>query len=200
MHPSRSILYSVRLTGLVLVLGSLSSCTTLDATGQSPLPAAFRLTSPGLADNGMLSPKNAGNSKANPNCTGENVSPPLAWFDAPPQTRSFAIMVHDQSGRNGLGVSHWIAYGIPANAAGLSEGEANAASSKYVGGANIYGAPQYAGPCPVRNGAPQHYVFTLVATDLEPGALKPGLDQQALLAALTGHNLGAASLVLRYAQ
>jgi phosphatidylethanolamine-binding protein (PEBP) family uncharacterized protein len=48
--------------------------------------------------------------------------------------------------------------------------------------------------------APQHYVFTIIATDLEPTALKPGLTESEMLAALNGHTLKAASLVLRYAQ
>lgn len=160
---------------------------------------AFRLTSPGLPDNGILSRKNAGNNKANPNCLGENVAPPLAWFNAPPKTRSFAILMDDQAGQNGLGVSHWVAYGIPANVTTFAEGEASAASTKFVGGRNIYGSGQYAGPCPPRGNAYQHYVFTLIATDLEPSALQPGLTKSELLAALKSHNLRAASLVLRYA-
>lgn len=57
----------------------------------------------------------------------------------------------------------------------------------------------YLGPCPPRGNAPQHYVFTLVATTLEPGALPPGLDKAAVLDALKGGKaLGAASVVLRF--
>jgi phosphatidylethanolamine-binding protein (PEBP) family uncharacterized protein len=122
------------------------------STSEQVSPTAFRLTSPGLPDNGILSRKNAGNNKANPNCLGENVSPPLAWFNAPPKTRSFAILMDDQAGQSGLGVSHWVAYGIPANVTGFAEGEASApSSSKFVGGRNIYGWGHYAGP--VRRGA-----------------------------------------------
>ena len=57
----------------------------------------------------------------------------------------------------------------------------------------------YLGPCPPRGNAPQHYVFTLIATSLEAGALPPGLDKAAVLEALKGGKaLGAASLVLRF--
>ncbi|MDQ6621343.1 MAG: YbhB/YbcL family Raf kinase inhibitor-like protein, partial [Pseudomonadota bacterium] len=136
----------------------------------------------------------------NPNCTGANISPPLAWINAPARTQSFAIIVHDQAGQNGLGVLHWIAYGIPATVTSIAEGEASTGSGHFVGGRNIYGQPTYAGPCPPRGNAPQHYVFTLIATDLEPALLQPGLGQPELLAALKGHNLAAASLVLRFAQ
>ena len=63
----------------------------------------------------MMQPKNAGNFAKNPNCTGQNVSPPLAWTNVPDKTRSFAIIWDDQAGRAGLGVSHAVIYGIPAN-------------------------------------------------------------------------------------
>ena len=86
-------------------------------------PTAFRLTSPGIPDNSMLPPKNAGNFAKNPNCTGQNVSPPLAWSNAPDKTRSFAIIWDDQAGRAGLGVSHAVIYGIPANVTSFAEGE-----------------------------------------------------------------------------
>jgi Raf kinase inhibitor-like YbhB/YbcL family protein len=174
----------------------LAGCATVD---QAP-PGAFRIGSPTLADNAMLSARNAGNNKANPNCTGDNVSPALSWSNPPPNTRSYAIIMHDQAGRDGLGVLHWLAYGIPVDVTGLAEGEANAASAKFVGGKNIYGAPTYAGPCPPRGNAPQHYVFTLIATDLDPKALAAGLTQAELLDALKGHNLKGASLVLRFRQ
>ena len=34
----------------------------------------------------------------------------------------------------------------------------------------------YFGPCPPA-GAPHHYIFTLIATDLEPAALQAGMTQ-----------------------
>jgi phosphatidylethanolamine-binding protein (PEBP) family uncharacterized protein len=59
---------------------------------------------------------------------------------------------------------------------------------------------QYLGPCPPRGTALQHYVFTLIATDLDPGALASGLTKDEVLKALQGGRaLRAASLVFRYA-
>ena len=40
---------------------------------------SFTITSSEFKDGGMLQTKNAGNNKQNPNCIGDNVSPPLAW-------------------------------------------------------------------------------------------------------------------------
>ena len=183
---------------LIATLATALSGCAIPARMDGP-PTAFRLTSPAFTDNAMLPRKYAGALKTNPNCDGENVSPPLAWVNAPDKTRSFAILMDDGAGQAGLGVSHWVAYGIPANVSTLAEGEASNPSPRIVGGKNFRELMTYYGPCPLFGNAPQHYVFTLVATDLEPGALPPGLTKPALLVALKGHNLRAASLVLRYA-
>ena len=45
---------------------------------------------------------------------------------------------------------------------------------------------------------PHHYVFTIIATDLESPALKPGLTMQQMLDAIGSHALVAAGLVGRY--
>ena len=163
---------------------------------------AFRLTTPGSFDNAMLPPKSAGNFAKNPNCTGQNVSPPLAWSNVPDKTKSLALIWDDQAGRNGLGVSHAVIYGIPASVTSLPEGalgEAPAAG-QFVPGKNTLGM-HWLGPCSPKGNAPQHYVMTLIATDLEPNALQPGLTRPELLKALEGgHALRAASLVFRFAQ
>ena len=63
----------------------------------------------------------AGARKENPNCLGPNVSPHLAWSNAPEGTRSYALYMSDPEGRLGLGVIHWVAYGIPASTSGFAE-------------------------------------------------------------------------------
>jgi len=162
-------------------------------------PTAFRITSPQFADNAVLQPKNAGNFAKNPNCTGQNVSPALQWSNAPAKTRSYALIVDDQAGRNGIGVSHGVVYGIPAGVTAFDEGELAAAPMKFVAGSSLLGV-HYIGPCPPRGLSLHHYVFTLIATDLEPGALRAGMKRDELLKSLQGHALGAASLAFRFAQ
>lgn len=185
--------------GLAAAAVALAGCA---ATSPGAAPAGdpgfgFALWSPGRADNAMLETRYAGKNPNNANCVGENVSPALAWARAPAATRSFVILMDDQAGRVGLGVNHWLAYGIAPSANALPEGAALAASAGLVAGKNTVGMP-YLGPCPPRGNAPQHYVFTLIATSLEPGALPPGLDKAAVLETLRGKTLGAASLVLRF--
>jgi Raf kinase inhibitor-like YbhB/YbcL family protein len=188
-----------RLVLLGAVCALVSACATHELAAP---PAAFRVSSPGLPDNSIFAPKNAGKFEKNPNCTGENVSPALEWVNAPEKTRSFVILVDDQSGRNGLGVSHAVVYGIPASVTSLAEGELSAPpkTGRFVPGKNIVGTA-YLGPCPPRGNALQHYVFTLIATDLDPAALAPGMTKDEVLKALQGGRaLRAASVVFRYAQ
>jgi Raf kinase inhibitor-like YbhB/YbcL family protein len=178
---------------------TLAACATQTVDGP---PTAFRLTSPGSFDNAMLAPKNAGNFAKNPNCTGQNVSPPLAWSNVPDKTRSFALIWDDQAGRAGLGVSHAVIYGIPANVTSFAEGELGGApaAGRFVPGKNTLGM-HWLGPCSPRGNAPQHYVLTLIATAVEPGELPAGLTKPELLKALEGGKaLRAASLSFRFAQ
>ena len=157
----------------------------------------FMLKSSAFEDNGTLAVKNAGNNKANPNCVGENVSPPLAWSNPPEGTKSFALVMADPEGRLGLGVVHWVAYGIPASVTGFAEGEVSKPSDKYVGGKGTAGLAIYLGPC-TPPGDWHHYTFTLIATDLDPKALQPGMTRDELFAALSGHSKGAAGLIGRF--
>lgn len=173
----------------------LASAALLGATciSNSANAQSFTLTSSTFKDGKMLRAKNAGNS--NPNCTGQNVSPPLAWKNVPEGTKSFAILVYDPDGKQGLGVVHWIAYGIPASVTSFAEGEVSAQSSKFVGGKSTSQLPTYSGPCPPPKTGLHHYTFTLIATDLEPTELKPGMTRDELFAALNGHAKGGASIV-----
>ena len=190
---------SLPLRGLMLAAGAVlaTACTTLPSGGD-PGYKGFSLWSPGRVDDALLDIKYGGKNPANANCPGENISPALAWDRAPSATRSFVILMDDQAGRAGLGVNHWVGYGIKANASSLPEGAALAAPATFTVGKNTLGMP-YLGPCPPRGNAPQHYVFTLIATSLEVDALPPGLDKAAVLDALKGGKaLGAASVVLRF--
>lgn len=182
----------------MLIRGSLLAfAVTLAAFGGShaaKAEGAFTLTSPDFKDGARLATKNAGNIKSNPNCVGENVSPAFSWSNPPEGTKSYALMMFDPEGRPPGGVSHWVAYGIPVSVTGFAEGEVSKASDKYVGGESTMKLSHYFGPC-TPPGAPHHYTFTLIATDLEPGALKPGLTRAELIKELDGHAKGATGLI-----
>jgi len=154
----------------------------------------FTITSPSFKDGERLATKNAGNNKQNPNCVGENVSPALSWSNPPAGTKSYALLMFDPEGRPPGGVSHWVAYCIPVSVTGFAEGEVSQQTEKYVGGKSLMGLPHYFGPC-TPPGAPHHYTFTLIATDLEPNALQPGMTRDELIKALDGHAKGATGII-----
>ena len=109
----------------------------------------------------------AGNNKSNPNCVGENISPRCPGPTRRKAPRATHILMFDLDGRPPGGVTHWVAYGIPASVTGFAEGEVSKPSDKYVGGQSLMKLANYFGPC-TPPGPPHHYIFTLMATDLEP--------------------------------
>ncbi|PVZ78652.1 YbhB/YbcL family Raf kinase inhibitor-like protein [Serratia sp. S1B] len=171
--------------------------------GALPLAAqaaeTFALTSPAFQDNGLLVQKYAGATAGNASCTGENISPPLSWQHAPEGTKSFALLLNDPEGRNGLGVSHLVAYGIPASANGFAEGDLSQGKG-FIGGKNSPGTAVYHGPCPPVGSGYHHYTFTLIATDLPANALPSGLTREQLLDQLKGHAKGGAGIIGRFGQ
>ncbi len=160
----------------------------------------FAVTSLAFKDGDVWPSKFAGSdpSRTNPPCPGQNVSPPLEWSNAPQRTKSVAILMFDPDGGNGLGASHWVAYNVPASRTKLDEGEASVSPKDFTGGKNGAGLDHYFGPCGASGHALHHYVITIIATDIEPGTLKPGLTRDELIRELKRHSLAPASIVGRY--
>jgi Raf kinase inhibitor-like YbhB/YbcL family protein len=142
------------------------------------------LTSTTFQDGKMMPKKVANNVATNPSCVGDNVSPQLSWTNVPDGTKSFVIFMVDPEARGGFGVNHWVAYGIPASVTGFAEGEVSKASDKYVGGKSTQGVGNYSGPCTPPNQTAHHYTFVLIATDLDPPDLPPGLTRDEVTAKL----------------
>jgi Raf kinase inhibitor-like YbhB/YbcL family protein len=155
----------------------------------------FTLTSPSLTDNATLDSRHAASVQ---DCGGKNVSLPLAWSNAPPDTRSFAVTIFDPDGARGLGVVHWVLYGIPAATTALAAGGPPPPGS--IGGINRTGKDGYYGPCPPHGDAPHHYVVQAYALDLATDALPAALNRDALIAAMKAHVLASSSMVVRYAR
>ena len=104
---------------------------------------------------------------------GENISPPLEWHDAPPETRSFVLLVEDPDAPSGT-FRHWAMYNIPAGETGLPEGASGHGRSGAGEGVNGFGNARYDGPQPPKGHGPHHYHFRLAALDV------PNLDIPAL--------------------
>lgn len=192
---------------ILLAGGAIAAMFGIATAAFGAAATPFALTSTTFKD-GQLMPQKVANMNApgtanpNPNCVGQNVSPQLSWSGAPQGTKSFAVTMVDPEGRGGLGVFHWVAYGIPPDVTSFAEGEVGKATEKYVGGKSTQGVGFYSGPC-TPPGSPHHYTFKVIATDLEPKDLAPGLtlpEFEARLAAnpaqgRQSHAIGAAGLV-----
>jgi Raf kinase inhibitor-like YbhB/YbcL family protein len=179
-------------TGLTFLVAAIAVSPAARAAG------VFTLTSPAFPDGGILAIKNAGNRPNSLNCVGQNISPPLVWQNPPPGTKSFALLMHDPEARAPQGIEHMVIYGIPTTVTGFAEGELSTPSDKFVGGRSTMGLPIYFGPCPPPNVDWHHFTFTLIATDLDPKALQPGMTRDELGKALAGHVKGSAGLIGRF--
>lgn len=181
--------------GTLLIAGGLAAAFSVTAMAADVLT----LTSPQIQDNGTLAIKNAcADKQRTPNCVGENISPPLQWSGVPEGTKSFALLLFDPEGRAPAGVSHMVVYGIPVSVTGFAEGELSKESNKFIGGKSLMGLGTYFGPGTPPNTDWHHYTWTLVATDLEQGALQAGMTREELAAALKDHVKGSAGLITRF--
>ncbi len=96
---------------------------------------------------------------------GENLSPPLEWRAAPPETKSFVLIVEDPDAPSGT-FRHWAMYNIPISQIGLPEG-ASAQGLRGVGeGVNGFRNARYDGPQPPKGHGPHHYHFRLAALEV----------------------------------
>jgi len=157
--------------------------------GQGGLQATFTLSSPDIANGKTMAMAQIFNSFG---CTGGNVSPALAWSNAPAGTKSFALLAHDPDAPTGSGWWHWVVYNIPADVtslpAGAGDPKRNLMPPGVVQGRTDYGSAGYGGPCPPP-GAPHRYYFRLFALKV------PKLDLPAdATAAFVGFNVNASSL------
>jgi hypothetical protein len=136
---------------------------------------------------------------------GDEVSPPLAWSNAPADVASYVLVVHDidvatSGGRDDL--LHWLVWNIPKEATGLPEA-VPAVSQLPDGTRQISGTgPYYRGPGAPANGPRHHYVFELYALDtmLEVPAVgaSPAETRSAVMTAMAGRVRAKGALVGLY--
>lgn len=152
--------------------------------------SSMQLTSPAFDAGGAIARKHTGE--------GEDVSPALAWTDAPEGARSFAVICHDPDAPlvtpGHYGFVHWVLYDIPGSVASLDEGV-----SGYTAGQNDFGNTGYGGPMPPEGHGIHHYYFWLLALDREPG-IEAGLTLWALLEQVEPNLIGMNRLVGTYAR
>jgi len=127
---------------------------------------------------------------------GEDVSPALAWTDAPDGAQGYAVICHDPdapvvSGGN-YGFDHWVLYNIPGSVTSLAEG-----TSEHTNGVTGFGGQKYGGPMPPNGHGSHRYFFWVLALN-EQTDLAPGLSLPALLEAIESRVIGMNRLVGTY--
>lgn len=129
-------------------------------------------------------------------CDGTNISPHLAWQNAPNGTKCFALIVDDPDAQAVIGKTfvHWIVINIPTEISELT----NNASVKTLGHAqellNDYKKTSYGGPCPPDR---QHtYYFTLFALSqpIEKINFAPPITAEQFRQEMRGTIIGEAQL------
>ena len=145
---------------------------------------AFEISSPSVSD-GKWDKKFFADKIAG--CDGGNVSPALAWKDAPVGTKSFAVTLFDPDAPTGSGWWHWQVWNIAPTVTGFEEGKLPAGIVQSKGD---IGRPGYLGPCPPPGTGVHHYTFTVFALKTE----KLELDPLTASGAYIGYNLNGNAL------
>ena len=151
---------------------------------------AMTLTSTAFADGGQIPPKYTQ--------AGDQISPALAWANAPANTVSFVLHVHDLEGvrtRTTDDNLHWVVWNIPASATGLPEGVPQAADRPDGSHQISPNGPVYRGPGAPATGPMHHYTFEIFALDAKldvAATADPYETRTNVLKAMQGHVLGKA--------
>jgi len=151
----------------------------------------FKLISPAFGQNGSIPSQYT--------CEGDDLSPPLAWSDAPSSTRSLALIMDDPDAPDPAKPQHvyvhWVIYNISPITRKLP---LNAAKSGLPGralhGTNDWQTQTYGGPCPPIGR--HRYFFKLYALDTQLQLTNPTKAQ--LEQAMEGHLVGHVELVGTY--
>ena len=132
---------------------------------------------------------------------GRDVSPPLAWSNAPDEAVSFVIIAHDLDALANTGddMLHWMLWNIPKAARALPEGIAQAGQladgTRQISGTG----PYYRAPAAPASGPPHHYAFEIYALDsmIDVVAVgqNPGVTRAAVMTAMAGHIRGKGVMV-----
>jgi Raf kinase inhibitor-like YbhB/YbcL family protein len=131
-------------------------------------------------------------------CEGQDASPPLAWSEVPPGTRSLALVVEDPDAPDPAAPKmtwvHWVLYNLPPATAGLPEAM-RALPAGTLEGVNDWKRTGYGGPCPPIGR--HRYFHRLYALDAAlPDLHRP--TRAKLAAAMQGHVLAEAVLIGLY--
>jgi len=179
-----------------LLLIAVFTVLWLAAGGQAqrqtqPGGGHMKLTSPSFSYGGSIPQQFT--------CEGQDISPALSWTDAPKETKSFVLIVHDPDAPHKNGFTHWVLYNIPANASKLPENVPHSTSVPGIGlqGHNDSGKVGYMGPCPPSG--THRYFARLYALRAELD-VAPSATYAEVMAAMQGKIIEETELMGTYAK
>ena len=179
----------------IFAISAILLSITCFAQAQSPAP--MTLTSPAFADGTLIPVKY---SQAAPGAApGEGASPVLNWTNVPAGTKSLLLHMHDLDfvrNKTTDDQVHWLVWNIPPTNTGLSEGipkGARLADGSYQ--ISVTGLV-YRGPGAAANGPLHHYMFEVLALDIDldfPAVANDPFETRAkIMEKIQGHILGKA--------
>ena len=131
-------------------------------------------------------------------CEGADVSPALAWSDAPPNTQSFVLIVDDPDAPDPAAPRttwvHWVLFNVPASCRGIAEGAGDLPAGSGQG-LNDWRRTGYGGPCPPIGRHRYFHKLYALDTTLAPHGHPTKRDVER---AMHGHVLAQAELIGTY--
>lgn len=135
-------------------------------------------------------------------CTGQNLSPALAWKNIPAGTRSIAVTMYDPDAPTGSGWWHWVVVNIPGTTQALAQGAGKPQTKLLPTGARQvrtdFGEPGYGGACPPAGDKPHRYIFTVHALKAESLDLPDNATAALAGFMINANTIGKASLTVHY--
>ncbi|CRH33101.1 UPF0098 protein YbhB [Pantoea ananatis] len=131
---------------------------------------------------------------------GDNLSPHLAWEDAPEGTKSFVITCFDPDAPTGSGWWHWVVANIPAETTSLPQGAGSGKAALPAGALQTrtdFGQAGYGGAAPPA-GETHRYIFSVHALDVDKIDVDEGASGAMVRFNVHFHVLASASLTVHY--
>lgn len=131
---------------------------------------------------------------------GDNLSPHLAWEDAPEGTKSFVITCFDPDAPTGSGWWHWVVANIPADTTSLPQGAGSGKAALPAGALQTrtdFGQACYGGAAPPA-GETHRYIFSVHALDVDKIEVDEGASGAMVGFNVHFHVLASAALTVHY--
>jgi Raf kinase inhibitor-like YbhB/YbcL family protein len=135
-------------------------------------------------------------------CGGKNISPQLSWANAPKGTKSFAILIHDESAPTGSGWWHWLVFDIPISTNNLPS-NAGAKNSlllpkQAIQSLTDFGFSGFGGPCPPVGHGFHKYTITVYALKVDKLGLDANTNAAKVGFTINANTIEKASIVAYY--